>query len=303
VQLNCAAFPETMLEAELFGYERGAFTGAVAAKAGLFESADGGTVFLDEVGEMPLATQAKLLRVLETGDVMRLGNVRSRHVDVRFIAATNRDLRRLIAQGRFRADLFFRLNGMSVHIPPLRQRPLDVLPLAHVFAHKALQKLGGGVPTFHPEAERRLAEHSWPGNVRELKNVIERAVALSRGRTIDVDHVVLEEDDGGMLSGGHPSGVLPAPMSFDPELTGRLPSVTTTSPRIPLEAEVTTTSALRDELKAMERDRIVDALKKCGGNQSQAAKVLGISRYTLISRIEQYGLERPRKRIPPGAPS
>jgi len=290
LQLNCAALPESILEGELFGYEKGAFTGAVAAKAGLFESADGGTVFLDEVGEMPLATQAKLLRVLESGEVMRLGALKPKKVDVRFVAATNRDLRKLIAEGRFRADLYFRLNGMSMTLPPLRERTADIAPIARRFVERAAAASGKRV-TLTGRAQRALEGHSWPGNVRELKNVIDRAVVMCKRGELDVDELVLADpeafgeveprDEPMMPPPRGPYGTLPPPRA---------------SATLMDDAGASGMQNLRGELKSIEKQRILDALAKTAGNQSQAAKLLGMSRYTLIARIEEYGLARPRKR-------
>jgi transcriptional regulator with PAS, ATPase and Fis domain len=186
VALNCASLVESLLESELFGHEKGAYTGAAAAKPGLLEMADGGTVFLDEIGELPPTTQAKLLRVLENGEVLRVGSVKPRHIDVRVVAATNVDLDAAIQNGWFRRDLYYRLNGFVVNLPPLRERRRDIMPLAQRFA-AAL-----GRSRFTDAAERALCEHAWPGNVRELKTVIERAVLLSAGRgVIDVADLML----------------------------------------------------------------------------------------------------------------
>jgi DNA-binding NtrC family response regulator len=179
VTINCAAFPETLLEAELFGFEKGAFTGADKAKQGRMELADGGTLFLDEIGEMPLTMQVKLLRVLEDHKIQRLGAVKEITLDLRLIAATNRDLEEMIRHGKFREDLYYRLNVVRIAIPPLRERPGDVLILARTFLERSSRKLGKVVTGFSPEAVALLAAYAWPGNVRELENIIERAVVLS----------------------------------------------------------------------------------------------------------------------------
>ena len=178
LKLNCAALPATIHEAELFGYEKGAFTGATAAKPGLFEAADGGTVMLDEIGDLPLVTQAKLLRVLETGEVLRLGSVKTTTVDVRFISATNVDLEARVEAGTFRADLFFRLDGISVVLPPLRDRKADIAPLARMFTARVATRMDRTAPQLSRDAIALLEQHAWPGNVRELRNVIERALAF-----------------------------------------------------------------------------------------------------------------------------
>jgi two-component system, NtrC family, response regulator AtoC len=247
VRLNCAAFPQTLLEGELFGYEKGAFTGAVHAKPGLIESAHGGTLFLDEVGEMPASTQAALLRVLESGEVRRLGAIHPVAVDVRLLSATNRDLDVLQGAGTFRRDLYYRLAGVTVRVAPLRARRDRILPLAKGFALEAARRAGIEPPAFTAAAIRRLIRHPWRGNVRELRNVIERASALAEGKAIEPDHLLLDDSPGG-------------------------------------------------EPEPDERQRVVDALEAADGNQTRAAEILGVSRRTLINRIEEYALPRPRKR-------
>jgi two-component system response regulator AtoC len=267
LELNCAALPESTLEAELFGYERGAFTGATAAKPGLLEAADGGTVFLDEVGELSLGTQAKLLRVLERGEVLRLGSLAPTTIDVRVVSATNRDLRALVAAGAFRSDLYFRLNGTTITIPPLRERVEDIEPLARRFAAGMAAQLGRPAPDLAPAAVEALRGYAWPGNLRELKNTIERAVVMTAGRPIAV---------------------------ADLELAG--PFTPPTATPAPTERAAAPDGAgLWSEVEVLERARIVDALHASAGNQSAAARRLGIGRATLIKRIEHYGLSRPKK--------
>ncbi|AKV01528.1 Response regulator of zinc sigma-54-dependent two-component system [Labilithrix luteola] len=255
VHLNCAAFPESMLEAELFGYERGAFTGAVGAKPGLIEGADGGTLFLDEVGEMPLSTQAKLLGVIEGRNVLRLGSVRPKAIDVRFLAATNRELGAQIADGAFRKDLYFRLNGISITIPPLRERRSEIMELAERFLAEACARAGRAPLAFSADARNLLLSYAWPGNVRELRSAVERAAVLA-----SADRVAAS--DLGLTFGS--SGDVVRPLS--------------------------------NALDALEKERIVEALEQLSGNQTHAARALGISRRALISRLEQYGIPRPRKK-------
>ena len=265
--LNCAAFSENLLESELFGYERGAFTGATAAKTGLLETAPGGTVFLDEIGDMPLPLQVKLLRVLETRQVTRVGGLMGRTIDVRFVAATNRDLQQEVVQGRFRRDLYFRLNGITLQIPPLRERPSEILPLARTFlAQLAPQLALEQPPRLSEEAQDLLVSYAWPGNVRELRNVIERALLLCEGGEITADHLPMET-----MTANSPLLAL-APV----EGLGRPPA--------PLDAA-----------QESERDRIQRVLAECAGNQSRAAKRLGIARSTLVLKLNAYQLPRPRK--------
>ncbi len=192
VAVSCAAIPETLLESELFGFEKGAFTGAERAKPGKFELADGGTIFLDEIGDLPLSLQVKLLRVLQEKEVERLGSTTSRKVDVRVIAATNQDLRKKVEEGTFREDLFYRINTITIHIPPLRDRKEDILPLAEYFLKKYSKELGKKIEGFTKEARKALLSYSWPGNVRELQNVIERAVVLTRRNAISGEELLLE---------------------------------------------------------------------------------------------------------------
>jgi DNA-binding NtrC family response regulator len=284
VAINCAALSESLLESELFGYERGAFTGAVQSKMGLLEAAEGGTVFLDEAGEMPLALQAKLLRVLDQREVFRVGSVVPRPIDVRFIAATNRDLAGEIARGRFRQDLFFRLNGIMLAVPPLRERLEEIVPLARLFATKAARHAGRAEPRISNEALALLRAYSWPGNVRELRNVMERAVLLCSGDEIRPEHLPGEKMV--PLLPVRPSHVPPAQMDDD----GTDLVATEVRPHPP--AALSKGAA---EVVA-ERDRIRKALEECGGNQTHAARLLGISRGTLIARIQQHDIPRPRKR-------
>jgi formate hydrogenlyase transcriptional activator len=195
VKVNCAAIPDTLLASELFGHERGAFTGAVERRRGRFEQADGGTILLDEIGELPLATQVTLLRVLQEREVERLGGTRAIAVDVRIVAATNRDLLADVQLGRFRSDLFYRLNAFPVHVPPLRERPEDVPPLVAHLAAKYAARVGRTIDRVDARSLRRLARHDWPGNVRELENVVERAVILSRNGRLRVDREVLPQSE------------------------------------------------------------------------------------------------------------
>jgi two-component system, NtrC family, response regulator AtoC len=263
LRLNCAAFTETLLESELFGHEKGAFTGAVRAKLGLLESANGGTVLLDEVGEMPLATQARLLRVLESKEVLRVGDVKPRSVDVRFVAATHKDLEESVARGTFRQDLYFRLNGFSIVIPPLRDRQGELEQLVkHFISRAARQYQKSPEPAVSPEALAMLKAYRWPGNLRELRNVLERAVLLCSDNLIAVEDLPTEKFSSTPLTRLGPVGAAPA--GAGPEFEA-------------------------------ERARIIAALDSHGGNQTLAARALNISRRTMLNRLDTYSIPRPRK--------
>jgi two-component system response regulator AtoC len=277
--LNCAALNEQLLEAELFGHEKGSFTGAVQARPGLFETAHGGTVFLDEVGELPLSIQTKLLRVLEDRKILRVGGRSPREVDVRFVAATNRNLKQAIADRSFREDLFYRLNGMSFTLPPLRARRSEIRPLCQVFATRACIEHGRppGV-VLSESALSRLERHTWPGNVRELKNVIERAVVLCQGSELGPEHLPPDIATPGAEHAAsqwpEPPDASTAPPGPDPDPAARL----------------------RQEMAELERERVLKALEESGGNQSLAAERLGMSRRSLVYRLSAFGLTRSRKR-------
>ena len=268
LRLNCGGFSETLLESELFGHEKGAFTGAHQAKTGLLESAEGGTVFLDEIGELPAALQVKLLRVLEDRQVMRVGALRPRQIDVRFVAATNRNLEEEVARGGFREDLFYRVNGIAIVIPPLRERVGEIRQLARLFVTQAAGAAGLPEPRLSDEALELLESYAWPGNIRELRNVMERAVLLSTDDLITDEHLPTEK----MRTGG-----VARAAGEQPPGAGR-------------------GASLRDDVDELERRRILDALDSCSGNQTRAARMLGISRNTLAARLEQFGIPRPRKR-------
>jgi transcriptional regulator with PAS, ATPase and Fis domain len=282
--LNCASFSEQLLESELFGHERGAFTGATEAKPGLLETAPGGTVFLDEVGELPLPLQAKLLRVLETRLVKRLGGLKDKPIDVRFVAATNRNLEEEVAAGRFRRDLYFRLNGMTLHIPPLRARRGEIVPLARIFIDQFAAPLGRPAPVLVPEARALLESYVWPGNVRELRNMMERAVLLSTAGEILPEHLMLET-----MSASGSGDAWGVPAAAAPGDASGPPSTRITQP-------MSATGSLGDAASEdEEREHILRVLAECGGNQSRAAKVLGIARSTLVLRLNSYQIPRPRK--------
>jgi two-component system, NtrC family, response regulator AtoC len=282
--LNCAALSESLLESELFGHEKGAFTGAVQARPGLFEAADGGTVFLDEAGELPLSIQVKLLRVLEEQQVLRVGGRVPRSIDVRVLSATHRDLEAEVARGAFRQDLYFRLNGVTLTIPPLRQRIADIAPLAELFAARACKAFERSqVPALSGETLALLERYPWPGNLRELRNVMERAVMLCAGDRLLPEHLPPK-----MTAGAAPSAPAPGTAVKDCEAKSR-----PEEPMAPRGTEGSPPHALASD--PSERQRIVEALERCVGNQTYAAKLLGISRRTLVTKIEKYNLPRPRK--------
>ncbi len=277
VRLNCPAFPEALLESELFGYESGAFSGATRPKPGLIESAEGGPLFLDEIAEIAPATQAKLLGVLDSREVLRLGSVKPRRIDVRFVAATNRDLERRVQSGAFRSDLYFRLNGVTITVPPLRSRVEEIPGFATRFLEEACRGRRRP-PSITDEAMQWLVQYAWPGNLRELKNVMERAAVLCTGDRIAVEHLAVPASRSSDLVGHVPAsggpGHTPEPHSL------QAPSSAAT---------------LQGEVQALERRRVEEALAASDGNQTKAAKLLGLSRRSLISRIRAFGLPRPRK--------
>jgi two-component system, NtrC family, response regulator AtoC len=282
VSLNCAGLSESLIETELFGHEKGAFTGAAQARLGLLESAHGGTVFLDEIGEMPLKVQATLLRVIETREVLPVGGRKTRPIDVRFIAATNRNLEAESAAGTFRQDLFFRLNGMSIQIPPLRERRSEIPELARGFVTQACHDIGRTELTVSDQAMELLDTYSWPGNIRELKNVMERAVVLCDGPEISPEHLPVEKMEGIPDS----TSATASPMAAERPLYDSNPAL---SPSNEIDAT-------RGDLKALERQKIIEALAACAGNQSRAAKLLGMPRRTFISKLDLHGIPRPQKK-------
>jgi two-component system NtrC family response regulator len=257
IAINCAALPDQLLESELFGHERGAFTGAVAAKPGRIEQANGGVLFLDEVGEMALTVQAKLLRVLEEREFMRLGSTRVLHVDIRLIAATNRDLHAAMQRGEFREDLYYRLGVFEIALAPLRERPEDISELADVFLKEIGETVGRPAAGIAKDAKDHLLDYAWPGNVRELRNAIERAVILADGGVIRIEHLPM-------------AAVRPVGASGDPGSAPFPPGGV--------------------NLEAIERSLVVKALDQARHNKTRAAKLLGLTRAQLYSRIDKYGL-------------
>jgi transcriptional regulator with GAF, ATPase, and Fis domain len=271
IALNCAALPEQLLEAELFGYERGAFTGATQSKPGQLEQAGGGTLFLDEIGEMSPPAQAKILRVLQEREFQRLGGTRVLRTDARVVAATNRDLQKAMTQGTFREDLFYRLNVFAIHLPPLRDRRDDILPMSDAFLAEYGRNLGRPPAGISRDARDLLMAHPWPGNVRELRNTLERAAILCEGGLITAEHLSLKVATAG--SAAAPSGK------------------TATRPEPPPPAAFAAPPASAADLKSMERFLIEQALRNARFNKSKAAKELGMTRAQLYVRMRRYGLE------------
>jgi transcriptional regulator with PAS, ATPase and Fis domain len=265
--LNCAGLPESLIDSELFGYRKGAFTGATQAKKGLFEVADGGTLFLDEIGEMPLSIQGRLLRAISNREILPVGSTTPRPVDVRILAATNRDLEQEVAQGRFREDLYYRLNGVTIELPPLRERRSELEALVEQFVDETARTLGSPPCEVSPAAMELIRGYNWPGNIRELKNVIERATVLCEGNVIEVAHLPADRmrTRGGLSSSGQ-------------------------------RTEIALTRVLTSQ-EEVERRRMLDALEANTWNQSRAAKALGMHRRTFVAKLDRYAIPRPRKGV------
>jgi nitrogen regulation protein NR(I) len=265
IKINCAAIPKTLVESELFGYEKGAFTGAVSSKPGRFELADEGTLFLDEIAEIPLEMQVKLLRVLQESEFERVGGIKTLHVDVRLVAATNRDLQAEIAAGNFREDLFYRLNVVPIRLPPLRDRTSDIPLLVEHFVAKYNARLKKNVEGIDPESMAHLIEYPWPGNIRELENVMERTVLFTESGAVRVTD-------------------LPA------EVRGRSAAPVAGAPSLQPSAPASLKETVRETTLRLERELIQKALQETGGNVTQAAKRLKISRKSLQNKMKEFGL-------------
>ncbi|MDQ7836617.1 MAG: sigma-54 dependent transcriptional regulator [Humidesulfovibrio sp.] len=295
VVINCVAIPDTLLEAELFGYEKGAFTGASSRRVGKIEQAQRGTVFLDEIGDMPLNVQAKILRLLQEKQVERLGGRDPIPVDVRILAATNRDLETAVAEGRFREDLYYRLKVVTISLPPLRERTGDVPLLARHFLARLAKEMDMQSPGLTPEALDLLAAHPWPGNVRELANALQKALIFSRGAPIGAEEMLQAIGK----SGGKSSNNVESQSGSAALHNGQQHSATS-APATDDTLRAFIRRALLDQagddaydhiLDAVARGTIAEALEITGGNRTRAAKLLGLSRPTLIAKIEKYGLK------------
>src|SRR6187551_2229337 len=267
ITVNCAAIPENLLESELFGHEKGAFTGAIARRIGKFEEANGGTLLLDEISEMDVRLQAKLLRAIQERVIDRVGGMRPVPVDIRIVATSNRNLAEAAREGKFREDLLFRLNVVNLKIPPLRERPADVMELSQFFAKKYADANGVPVRPLSTEARKTLALHRWPGNVRELENTMHRAVLLTTGPEIGVDGILTP--DGARLDQSRPGAVAHAAMA----------------------AEQMTRSLVGRTVAHVERDLTLETLKHCLGNRTHAANILGISIRTLRNKLNEYSAD------------
>jgi DNA-binding NtrC family response regulator len=283
VAINCAGIPDALLESELFGHEKGAFYGATSRHIGKFEAANGGTLLLDEIGEMDLRMQAKVLRAVQQREIDRVGGKAPVPIDVRIVATTNRNIQQEVRQGRFRADLMFRLNVITLKAPPLRERPADIPALADFFARKFARANGRSNGTVTPKALELLRQHTWPGNVRELENVMHRAVLIESGPSIT--SVTFDIDTGGATADSGPGMAPPAPgsASLAPFDTSPVPP---DGPKIAL--RTTTLPTAGRTIEAVEKDMILDALYRSKGNRSQAASVLGISIRTLRNKLHEY---------------
>jgi DNA-binding NtrC family response regulator len=287
--VNCGAISDHLAESELFGHEAGSFTGASGRREGWFEAANGGTLFLDEIGDLPLSMQVKLLRVLEEREVVRIGSRKSIPVDVRLVAATNTDLEHAVSAGRFRSDLLYRLNIAQARVPPLRERPEDVLPLAQHFLRSHSERKGIASPQLSPEAREALSSYTWPGNIRELRNVIHFALLISSGANILPEHLKVT---GGW---GAPTAISP----FTPAVPEGITAAEQAPPQAPLEAPLdaiavhlrrsfaTPGASLFDDLESL---IVTEAYQRCGGNQVQTALLLGITRNVLRTLLKRHGL-------------
>ena len=275
IPVNCAAIPDSLLETELFGHVKGAFTGAMNARVGRFMSAHEGTIFLDEIGDLPLAAQAKLLRVLEERVVSPVGSDSDVPVDVRVIAATHRNLLEMVEQGKFRADLYFRLAVVPIHLPALRERPDDILAIANLCIARARERTGRNVEGLDASGRAALTTYHWPGNVRELSHLIERSVLLARRATLSAGDIP--------LPAGKPRAAAPtAPAMRAADESGPM-----TLPELPAELGDTSLD-LRSALETLERKLIDKALQKAGGNRTEAAALLGLNRTTLVEKLRKY---------------
>jgi len=275
ISVNCAAIPDNLLESELFGHEKGAFTGAVARRIGKFEEADGGTLLLDEISEMDARLQAKLLRAIQERVIDRVGGSKPVPVNIRIIATSNRDLAKAVAEGTFREDLLYRLNVVNLRLPSLRERPGDIAVLADHFVKKYAAANGVPPRAIGPEARRALIAHRWPGNVRELENAMHRAVLLASGSEIDVDAIRLP--DGRPLLGGDGAST-PAASTYDAGVAGQAAQA----------ADAVTRSFVGQTVAEMEKTLILDTLSHCLGNRTHAATILGISIRTLRNKLNEY---------------
>lgn len=287
VPVNCGAIPENLIESEMFGHKRGSFTGAIADKKGLFESANGGTLFLDEVGELPLGMQVKMLRAIQERCFRKVGGTEDIRVDVRIIAATNRDLEQEVQKGRFREDLFYRLNVISIHAPPLRERDGDVKMLADFFLKRFAKSQNKNLKGIHPDALEALVAYHWPGNIRELENVIERSVALETGKVISLGSL-----PPGLAGGNNELGVNSAGSKSSSSARTRDLVIDGNDIRVPVPDFSQGPVDLDEVLSKVEKAFLVSALKYAGGIKKKAAKLLGITFRSIRYRLKKIGVDR-----------
>jgi DNA-binding NtrC family response regulator len=286
IKINCAAIPKTLMESELFGYEKGAFTGATSSKPGRFELANGGSLFLDEIGEIPVEMQVKLLRAIQESEFERVGGIKTLKVDVRLITATNRDLEQEIQRGNFREDLFYRLNVVPLRIPPLRQRAGDIPLLVQHIIKKFNERLKKNITGIADDALAALEGHAWPGNIRELENVLERTILFCKGDRIERADLQLASPAG--APAGSP-GTVPPPMGTGTNDSGSVPVIDDEDDE-PAEISGSLKEVVRAETARVERELIVKALDETGGNVTQAARLLKISRKSLQMKMKEFGL-------------
>jgi DNA-binding NtrC family response regulator len=284
VRINCAAIPETLLESELFGHEKGAFTGAIAQRIGRLELADGGTLFLDEIGDIPMEMQVKLLRAIQESEFERVGGIKSTKVTVRLVAATSRDLGKEIAAGRFREDLYYRLNVVPISLPPLRERREDIPLLVEHFRQKYNLRLGKSVEKVEDDALAALAAYSWPGNIRKLENILERTLLFAEGRTIRAQDLPASL----RTQAPWPNHFTGAPEGTPSEHLPGLPESAPTSGQHAVPGPLK--EIVRGQVQAIERDLIIRGLEVTGGNVTRTAKLLKISRKSLQMKMKEFGL-------------
>lgn len=291
VQLNCAALNESLLESELFGHVKGAFTGAVRSRTGRFESAQGGDIFLDEIGDIPLPTQVKLLRVLESKRIERVGDNRSIDVDVRIISATNRNLQELVRRGRFREDLLFRINVIPIHLPMLSERREDIPLLAMHFINLCRERTGKDIPGLAPASAQLFAEYGWPGNIRELKSAIEYAFVVADNGPIELEHLPMYMVDGANTCSCPPEFIPGLTSESHPEIATALPASLRPASFSMSQPEPPASREQAEEALPPQKRELLNALRKANGNLSETARLLGVHRGTVRNRMLKWNID------------